>query len=122
MDGACEFSEDDLKQIRQATRVPTIEHHRQIASTNTRAIMAADDAALPLPALILTDLQTAGRGRGDHVWWSAPGALTCSVILPRIPIERRVPWAPHCVDGRVGRVRVPAAIAARTGDRAEMAE
>ncbi|MHB8968942.1 MAG: biotin--[acetyl-CoA-carboxylase] ligase [Pirellulaceae bacterium] len=83
MDGACEFSENDLEQIRQATRVPTLEHYRQIASTNTRAIMAADEAALPLPALILTDLQTAGRGRGDHSWWSAPGALTFSVILPR---------------------------------------
>lgn len=83
MDGACEFSEDDLEQVRRATRVPTIEHHRQIASTNTRALLVAEDAALELPALILTDLQTAGRGRGDHSWWSAPGALTFSVILTR---------------------------------------
>lgn len=31
--------------------------------------------------LVLTDLQVAGRGRGDHQWSASPGALTFSLIL-----------------------------------------
>jgi BirA family biotin operon repressor/biotin-[acetyl-CoA-carboxylase] ligase len=38
-------------------------------------------AGTPVPALVLTEIQTAGRGRGTNVWWSSPGALTFSLIL-----------------------------------------
>lgn len=92
MDGAFEFSEEELEQVRRATRMVTLEHHRQIPSTNTRALALAEDATLALPAVILTDLQTAGRGRGAHPWWSAPGALTFSVILPRTRTNEESRW------------------------------
>jgi BirA family biotin operon repressor/biotin-[acetyl-CoA-carboxylase] ligase len=81
--GAYRYAAEDLERIRQLTLVRTLEHHRQIPSTNTRALAQAEDPALDLPALILADEQTAGRGRGANRWWSARGALTCSLILPR---------------------------------------
>ncbi len=61
------------QQIQQATFVRTVEHHREILSTNTRALSWAEDSTLELPALVLADVQTAGRGRGTNRWWSAPG-------------------------------------------------
>ena len=46
--------------------------------------------------LVLADHQTAGRGRGTNQWWSAPGALTFSVLLrtrrlrtPQTPLAAR---------------------------------
>ena len=77
------FAAADLEQIRQATMVRTIEHHREITSTNTRALALAEEPCLDVPALVLADVQTAGRGRGTHRWWSAPGALTFSLVLPQ---------------------------------------
>jgi BirA family biotin operon repressor/biotin-[acetyl-CoA-carboxylase] ligase len=34
-----------------------------------------------MPALIVADLQTAGRGRGSHRWWTGPGGIACSILL-----------------------------------------
>lgn len=34
-----------------------------------------------LPFLVGADLQTAGRGRGAHRWWTGPGALALSLVL-----------------------------------------
>jgi BirA family biotin operon repressor/biotin-[acetyl-CoA-carboxylase] ligase len=34
------------------------------------------------PAVVLTGRQTAGRGRGAHVWWSGAGCLTVTFVLP----------------------------------------
>ena len=36
---------------------------------------------IELPALIAARHQTAGRGRGKNIWWSADGALTFSILL-----------------------------------------
>lgn len=58
-------------------------------STNTDAMTAARGGA-PHGSVWLADEQTAGRGRGDHRWHSAPGqGLYTSVLLrPEIPPER----------------------------------
>jgi BirA family biotin operon repressor/biotin-[acetyl-CoA-carboxylase] ligase len=40
-----------------------------------------DDGQLRTPALVLTELQTAGRGRGNNQWWARSGALTFSLVL-----------------------------------------
>ena len=90
--GAFGFADADLEQIRRATFVRTVEHHREILSTNTRALSWAEDPALELPALVLADVQTAGRGRGANRWWSAPGALTFSLILPRVSSLEKSSW------------------------------
>jgi BirA family biotin operon repressor/biotin-[acetyl-CoA-carboxylase] ligase len=34
------------------------------------------------PAVVLTGRQTAGRGRGDHSWWSGKGCLTVTFVMP----------------------------------------
>ena len=71
----------DLDRLRAAGLVRQIEHHAEIGSTNDRALQltAAPDAELPL--LVLTDRQTAGRGRGANQWWAAEGAITFSLAI-----------------------------------------
>ena len=57
-------------------------------STNTDALAAAREGA-PHGSVFFTDEQTAGRGRGDHGWQSAPSqGLYVSVVLrPSIAVE-----------------------------------
>lgn len=52
-----------------------------LPSTNDLALALAADRSLDSPALVVTAEQTAGRGRGANRWWSAPGALTFSLVL-----------------------------------------
>lgn len=71
----------------QPTRVTTetfvqyVEYHPTLESTNSLAVELREDLRRRSPALVLTDQQTSGRGRGQNVWWSTAGALTCSVVL-----------------------------------------
>lgn len=57
------------------------EHHVEVASTNDRGMALARDEQIALPALVIADRQTAGRGRGANRWWSADGALTFSLVV-----------------------------------------
>lgn len=52
-----------------------------MASTNARAVEVAAGEALDCPFLVLAASQTAGRGRAANTWWSAPGALTFSLVV-----------------------------------------
>lgn len=63
------------------TFIDYVEYHPTLNSTNTLAMELRDELRVRSPALVLTDEQTGGRGRGNHVWWSTGGALTCSVVL-----------------------------------------
>jgi BirA family transcriptional regulator, biotin operon repressor / biotin---[acetyl-CoA-carboxylase] ligase len=56
------------------------------ASTNSDALAAARNGA-PHGSVYFAEEQTAGRGRGDHAWHSAPGeGLYVSVLLrPHLP-------------------------------------
>jgi BirA family transcriptional regulator, biotin operon repressor / biotin---[acetyl-CoA-carboxylase] ligase len=71
----------DADAIRASTFIRHVEIHDTIGSTNDRAARLARDVEIELPALIAARHQTAGRGRGKNVWWSADGALTFSVLL-----------------------------------------
>lgn len=64
-----------------------IEHHLQLGSTNDRAIEAARSGA-PEGLVVVTDLQTAGRGRRGRTWLSPEGGLYFSMLL-RPPLEAR---------------------------------
>jgi BirA family biotin operon repressor/biotin-[acetyl-CoA-carboxylase] ligase len=67
-----------------------IDHYFKIGSTNTAA-MAAAAAGAPEGTVLVSEEQTAGRGRGDHTWHSVRSAgIYCSVIL-------RPPMAPSDV-------------------------
>jgi BirA family transcriptional regulator, biotin operon repressor / biotin---[acetyl-CoA-carboxylase] ligase len=84
----------DLLRIQSQTTVRRVEYHASLTSTNDLALqLLRDEQAGELPVLVLAERQTAGRGRGDHRWWSSQGALTFSLVSafhPReLPLERR---------------------------------
>ena len=64
----------------------------EIGSTNTELVrlVTAEPAAWPAPAVLVTDHQTAGRGRLGRAWSARAGdSLAISVLLrPRVPRER----------------------------------
>lgn len=82
----------DIDRIRSSGLAQEVEFHAEIGSTNDRATELARRKELGCPCLILTARQTGGRGRGSNRWWSAPGALTFSLVLEPgrfgLPAER----------------------------------
>lgn len=75
------FTDADLDRLKSETFVEHVEWHAELASTNDRALDTDWSANANGPTLVLTDCQTAGRGRGANQWWSQPGALTFSLVL-----------------------------------------
>ncbi len=75
------MSDTDLEKITGDSFIEFVEYHPVLESTNALAIELRDDLIRRAPALVLTDEQTAGKGRGANIWWSAGGALTFSVVL-----------------------------------------
>ncbi|MEA3406991.1 MAG: biotin--[acetyl-CoA-carboxylase] ligase, partial [Chloroflexota bacterium] len=58
-----------------------VELHEEIASTNTRAMMLAEQGA-PEGTLVLAESQTAGKGRLGRRWFAPPySSLLMSLIL-----------------------------------------
>ena len=80
----------DLQRIRDETLVRTIDFHWELDSTNSQAIRILEEPAPTTPLLVLAETQTHGRGRGQNRWWSASGALTCTLVLPlkNLPADR----------------------------------
>ncbi|GAA1853380.1 biotin--[acetyl-CoA-carboxylase] ligase [Myceligenerans crystallogenes] len=76
-------------------------------STNTALVAAvrADPGAWPAPSALVTEHQTAGRGRAGRSWEAPPrAALTVSVLLrPAVPAER-LGWLPLLAGAAVVRV------------------
>jgi BirA family biotin operon repressor/biotin-[acetyl-CoA-carboxylase] ligase len=54
----------------------------RLRSTNDHAAELRRRGELYAPAVVLTGRQTAGRGRGDHAWWSGTGCLTVTFVMP----------------------------------------
>ncbi len=71
----------DLQRLRRETFLHGAECHAELGSTNDLAVQRIHQGGLGVPHLILALKQTAGRGRGANRWWSAPGALTFSLVL-----------------------------------------
>lgn len=88
----CPFTPADLDRVRTETFIERIDFHQQIGSTNDRALAINHAVDEKFPLLVLTDSQTAGRGRGANQWWAGSGALTFSVLLATeaaaLPMER----------------------------------
>jgi hypothetical protein len=59
----------------------TFEHVAETDSTMERAREIALDTALALPAAVVADRQSLGRGRRGARWWQPPGSLTTSIVL-----------------------------------------
>src|SRR3954466_3467714 len=54
----------------------------RLRSTNDHAVLLRKRGDLFAPAIVLTLHPIAGRGRGRNAWWSGPGALTVTFIVP----------------------------------------
>jgi len=84
---------DALLRIEGQSFVRQVDWFDELGSTNDHALQIADDPATPLPRLVWTGRQTAGRGRGANVWWSSAGSLTFSLVIDAeetgLPAERR---------------------------------
>ena len=71
----------DRDQINASSFIRYVEYHPTLDSTNALAVRLRKELLERSPALVLTDKQTAGQGRGRNSWWSSAGALTFSVVL-----------------------------------------
>lgn len=81
----------DLSRIQSEAKLQSLEFHATVDSTNSLAMQLIPGLVDHRPALILTEQQTAGRGRGAHQWFSDAGALTFSLVLDAaaIPAAQR---------------------------------
>lgn len=71
----------DVARLLAADFLGHIDYLPETTSTNDVALRLAQQPRLPTPALVIAERQTAGRGRGAHRWWSAPGGLTFTLVL-----------------------------------------
>jgi BirA family transcriptional regulator, biotin operon repressor / biotin---[acetyl-CoA-carboxylase] ligase len=63
------------------TGLATFEHHAIVCSTMERARELAVLPNCPLPAAVVADMQSLGRGQRGARWWQAPGSLAVSVVV-----------------------------------------
>jgi BirA family biotin operon repressor/biotin-[acetyl-CoA-carboxylase] ligase len=75
----------DLPRIAASGLVAQIDYHQTLGSTSDRALELAARGDPKLPLLVLTNRQTAGRGRGTNRWWAAEGSLTLSLVMEASP-------------------------------------
>jgi BirA family biotin operon repressor/biotin-[acetyl-CoA-carboxylase] ligase len=71
----------DIQKLLASTFIAHAEHHEVLDSTQTRARTLAETRGIELPALVVADRQTAGRGRGSNRWWTGAGGLAFSVLV-----------------------------------------
>ena len=71
--------------LTRQTPLVKVFHYAEITSTSDRARAYLRRKRTPLtgPVLFAADRQTAGRGRGDHLWWSPDGGLFLSYAARR---------------------------------------
>ena len=60
----------------------TVYHFDSLPSTNSAAAAWVKSGG-PCDTVLWADTQTAGRGRGDHSFYSPAGGIYCSLILPQ---------------------------------------
>jgi BirA family biotin operon repressor/biotin-[acetyl-CoA-carboxylase] ligase len=72
----------DLARLRRGLKPFRLHWFTRLRSTNDHAALLRRRGELFAPAVVLAGRQTAGRGRGDNVWWSATGCLTVTLALP----------------------------------------
>lgn len=71
----------DLQRLRDVEFLRQIDFHWTVDSTNGVAAKMASVETTETPLLVLAETQTAGRGRGNHRWWSSEGSLTFSLLV-----------------------------------------
>ena len=71
----------DLPRIDRELADVDLYYQPEVDSTNDWARQAATSRVRKRTSLFLATQQTAGRGRGDHRWFSGPGSLTFSLLM-----------------------------------------
>jgi BirA family biotin operon repressor/biotin-[acetyl-CoA-carboxylase] ligase len=71
----------DSASLRGTAGLAMVEHFAETESTMDRARVLAIDPRSELPALVVADRQTLGRGRRGARWWQAPGSLAVSLVI-----------------------------------------
>ena len=71
---------DAVRLVRE-TSIARVEYHPRLDSTNDRAALCAAQKGIELPALIVAEEQTAGRGRGTNRWGTGPRSLAFSLLV-----------------------------------------
>jgi BirA family biotin operon repressor/biotin-[acetyl-CoA-carboxylase] ligase len=81
----------DPAQLTANTWLDAVEHHRELGSTQDRARAAAAEVPVERSLLVVTDRQSAGRGRGTNSWWTGEGSLAFSLLFDpaRFHLSRR---------------------------------
>lgn len=70
----------NAESLQEAALVERVEVHQELGSTSDRAKELGCEEAFA-PTLVVTDRQTAGRGRGANRWHAGEGALTFSLLI-----------------------------------------
>ena len=71
----------DLERLRDRVRPLVLRHAPALTSTNDWAKQEVESGSLQAPALLVTDSQSAGRGRGTNTWWSAIGNIAATFVV-----------------------------------------
>ena len=71
----------DAGWLRLAAGLGHVEVLAEAGSTMDRGREIATDPAADLPAAVIADRQTAGRGRRGAGWWQPPGSLAVSLVV-----------------------------------------
>ena len=71
----------DREILLEETFLETVEVYESIGSTNDRALQLCQDPDVILPALVVAEQQTVGRGQPGKTWQSSVGALTTSLVF-----------------------------------------
>src|SRR5262245_47380575 len=76
------FNAFNLSRLRTAIRPFRLHWFSRLRSTNDHAALLRKRGELFPPAIVPTGNQAAGRGRNTNTWWSGPGGLTVTFVLP----------------------------------------
>ena len=97
--GSCPAADPiDVEWLRAASGLATVEVLAEATSTMDRGREIAASAAARLPAAVIAERQTAGRGRRGAAWWQPPGSLAVSLVIDGAAwgAEARPIWSLAC--------------------------
>jgi BirA family biotin operon repressor/biotin-[acetyl-CoA-carboxylase] ligase len=72
----------NLNRLRDGVKPFRLHWFARLRSTNDHAADLRKRGELYAPAIVLTGKQVAGRGRNTNTWWSGPGSLTVTFVMP----------------------------------------
>ncbi len=88
----------DPQWLSRAGGIATVEVLAEAASTMDRGRELAATRHVPVPAVVIAERQTRGRGRRGAGWWQADGSLATSIVLegPRDAALPPPTWSLAC--------------------------